>query len=1073
MRYIFIFQIFLVTIIVAQKENYIYSYYNKEIKLKPINHKYFVKVKDDSLNLKSFFSAFDFTISDSIQSQAGQKHFLIDSKNSNLFSELKASNKIEYLMPVFQSENGTEESVLNQFIVQFKEGVSIEQISQLNKDNNVKFLMDLGNVKGGKCLLLGSDNNNQSDIFELVKCYNENNMVECASPDFIIFNCLNSTTPNDPLYSNQWTLTKINAPNAWDITTGNSSIVVAVLDNGFDLTHEDFTDKFVSGWDYIDNDNSPIYTGDYAHGTECAGVIGAKTNNGTGISGIAWNCKIMPIRIAHGDDYTNTSAIISGINFAKNNGAQIISNSWAGGDPNTNLENAINDAAINGRNGKGCIVVFSSGNANQSTVEYPANLGNVLSVGATDQNDSRWTYSSYGSSLRVVAPSGLNGNQGDIWTTDISGTAGLSSSNYVSTFGGTSAACPLVAGLAALILSKNPNLTRIQVQTIIEQTAIDLGASGRDDYYGWGRIDAWNALRKTTSGTLPGHEVWRDTVNLTGNITVPSGVKLTVLSNATINLNSYSIVSTGGTITVESGATINNSAIVKSSSTNVIAICSSVQTAVNNWSSGRYIEISEGTFDESVSINSKNGIAIYGTGYDSYIDGTLTISNSTTPFIYGIRTNMFCMNNCTVSPQITGMYIYGVNEDGSFEVLNSSYCYLESISIIYSPDAISSMISSSTGELSLSEFEYHERGINFTTSSDYDIDNTIFCQNDLDIYTDAGSYAYTSDCTFSGTPASSYVYGNVSIVNASACGLTKRSEVAISEETIQTDSALEQYKKLRDLYHNLNKEIKTELKAKKSFDKTNYSNEFSNIITESKSFVTANDSSVFTATAVNLAASCYKQFEDYEGMKTFLTEIMENKSLGNSQDYAKRYMIDYYNYKQDYKTALSIADEILKNKTAREDLLCDVLFSKGLVYEYFLNNKDEAVDEYEKILNEYADNPFATIAKQQLKQLGATVDDNTPKIASNQENPSEFSISNHPNPFNPSTTISYTLPEAGAVQIKIYDILGREVAKLVDEQKSAGKYTVQWNGSNYASGIYFYSVTFNNQRLYKKMLMIK
>jgi flagellar hook assembly protein FlgD len=80
---------------------------------------------------------------------------------------------------------------------------------------------------------------------------------------------------------------------------------------------------------------------------------------------------------------------------------------------------------------------------------------------------------------------------------------------------------------------------------------------------------------------------------------------------------------------------------------------------------------------------------------------------------------------------------------------------------------------------------------------------------------------------------------------------------------------------------------------------------------------------------------------------------------------------------------------------------------------------------------------------------------------------------NYPNPFNPPTTISYTLPEAGDVQIKIYDILGREVAKLVDEQKSAGKYTVQWNGSNYASGIYFYSITFNNQRLYKKMLMIK
>jgi tetratricopeptide (TPR) repeat protein len=222
-----------------------------------------------------------------------------------------------------------------------------------------------------------------------------------------------------------------------------------------------------------------------------------------------------------------------------------------------------------------------------------------------------------------------------------------------------------------------------------------------------------------------------------------------------------------------------------------------------------------------------------------------------------------------------------------------------------------------------------------------------------------------------------------------------------------------------------------------------------------------------------LASHSYKQIEDYEGLKTFVSGIMEDKELLNLYNNAKRSLIDYYNYKEDYEKALSIADEILNSKTSDENLICDLLLSKGLMYEYRIGKKEEAVKQYELMVSSYPQNGIAKFAKKQLENLGINEDYEIPKETTESTEVTEFESSNHPNPFNPTTTISYTLPQEGAVQIKIYDIPGREVAKLVDEQKSAGKYSVQWNGSNYASGIYFYSVTFNNQRLYKKMLMIK
>jgi thermitase len=594
MKPFFVFIMLFIVTINAQNKKYSYFYNDEEIILKPSDEKYFVKFKDDFTHIKQTQALLQYTTLDSICEREG-KYFIIkdNGKTKDFIDKAKSLDRIEFIMPVFIFEDRTEVSVKNQFIVNFRNDITIEQINQLNKENGLKISKKLDETDG-KSLLLELVDNNSLDVFELCEKYNGNSLVKHASPNFIVLNGLCSTNPDDEYYNNQWVLQKVNAPNAWDITTGNSSIIVAVLDNGIDLAHDDFVNKLVQGWNCVEDNNNPQAVGGFAHGTACAGIIAASTNNVIGIAGIAWNCKIMPIRVGSGNGWEYAD-LIQGINYAKDYEAQILSISLGTLLPDNNLTNTINNAANNGRNGKGCVIVAAAGNSEtpNAPVKYPANLGNVLAVGSTTQYDKKWDYSRTGSSLNIVAPSGAIGDgNGDVWTTDISGPTGLSTTDYTGTFGGTSAACPLVAGLAALILSKNPNLTRIQVQTIIEQAAIDLGASGRDDDYGWGRIDAWNALRKTTSGTLPGHEVWRDTVNLTGNITVPSGIKLTVLSNAIINLNNFSIISSEGSINVESGATINGLR-AKVGYSGQYGLCGSIQTAINNSSYNNNIETSE------------------------------------------------------------------------------------------------------------------------------------------------------------------------------------------------------------------------------------------------------------------------------------------------------------------------------------------------------------------------------------------------------------------------------------------------------------------------------------------------
>ncbi|MFC1634853.1 S8 family serine peptidase [Planctomycetota bacterium] len=326
--------------------------------------------------------------------------------------------------------------------------------------------------------------------------------------------------PNDEFLPMQWHLhntgqfgytpdADINALEAWDITTGDPNIVIAIVDDGVDANHPDLVNNLVPGYDFLDDDDTTYPQRDNFdnvnnHGTMCAGLAAAQGNNYIGVMGVTWNCKIMPVRnhrtlIGSEDEYdwiTNAETATA-FRWAADHGADILSNSWGGGS-NQIVRSAIIDITQTGgmgRDGKGCIVLAASGNHfdNESTnVRNPAGFRESIAVGATTENDTLRDYSCFGSKVDITAPSGAAGANRSlgIMSTDISGDEGWSQTDYYSGCNGTSTSTPITAGVVALMLSTEPDLTSHEVRHFLTRSARDLGQPGKDDYFGWGRVDA-------------------------------------------------------------------------------------------------------------------------------------------------------------------------------------------------------------------------------------------------------------------------------------------------------------------------------------------------------------------------------------------------------------------------------------------------------------------------------------------------------------------------------------------------------------------------------------------------------
>jgi thermitase len=336
-------------------------------------------------------------------------------------------------------------------------------------------------------------------VDQMVAALRQNPNVQYAEPNYIAHICV---TPNDEFFSRQWALNNpggilqipgtpqgtagadIKASAAWEETKGDTGTVIAVLDTGVDLLHPDIKNKIVnSGRDFVNNDFDA--TDDNGHGTHVAGIAAAETNNQIGIAGVAWNCKVLPIKVIDKNGSGLYSWLIDGIIYAADNGAQVINMSLGGSDYSDALKEATAYAF-----GKGLVEVAAVGN-DGGPVLFPAAFDDyVLAVAATDYTDSSPSWSNVGSQVDVAAP-GV-----DILSLVPTWYFGQGSIPYG--FGtGTSAAAPHVSGLAALIKSLKPWLKPAEIMNIIRYSADDVNSNtfpGKDDHIGYGRINMEKTL---------------------------------------------------------------------------------------------------------------------------------------------------------------------------------------------------------------------------------------------------------------------------------------------------------------------------------------------------------------------------------------------------------------------------------------------------------------------------------------------------------------------------------------------------------------------------------------------------
>ncbi|MEB3328844.1 MAG: S8 family peptidase [Candidatus Sericytochromatia bacterium] len=283
----------------------------------------------------------------------------------------------------------------------------------------------------------------------------------------------------------QWGLTKIGMPQVWPVNGGSPAVTVAVIDTGVDPAHPDLAGAVVPGTNVLPNATGP--DDDHGHGTHVAGIIAASVADRKGVSGVAPNCRIMPVKVLDGEGKGDTGDIVAGLIWAVNHGARVVNMSLGGAGGSRALA-----AAIAYARSKDVVVVAAMGNEGANIQEYPAGYPGVIAVGATDQDDAVADFSNHGSWISVAAPGvdilsalprlpvGLTRMEGKEPVQDV--------------MDGTSMAAPFVAGVAALIRSANPMLSAPEVRSRIERTCDDVGPPGFDAWTGWGRINARRAL---------------------------------------------------------------------------------------------------------------------------------------------------------------------------------------------------------------------------------------------------------------------------------------------------------------------------------------------------------------------------------------------------------------------------------------------------------------------------------------------------------------------------------------------------------------------------------------------------
>jgi thermitase len=400
-------------------------------------------------------------------------HWKIESVDSNTLQNVKVNHP--------EDNEGTSHYHKNEVVVKFKQPPTDAQLQQIKNDIKAIRMQKLGYT-----YVFRADNMDAKQLMNYFQAWH----VDYAEPHFLYMTNENTSNevpaPNDLLYSKyQWNLPITETVVGWGVNKGSDKVIVGIVDTGVDVNHPDLQGRLLPGYNVVNPDAQPI--DDVGHGTHVAGVISALVNNDEGIAGMTWYNPILPVKVLDETGAGNTYNVAQGIIWATDHGAKVINMSLGNYADANFLHDAIKYAYD-----KDVVLLAAAGNDNSENLSYPAAYPEVLAVAAVDANKKKAAFSNFGDYIGVTAP-GVN-------------IASTYPHNQYAALSGTSMASPHVTALAALIRSTNPALKNTEVMDIMRKSAEDLGAAGKDKYFGYGQIDVVKALQMAQGNTAVGSD---------------------------------------------------------------------------------------------------------------------------------------------------------------------------------------------------------------------------------------------------------------------------------------------------------------------------------------------------------------------------------------------------------------------------------------------------------------------------------------------------------------------------------------------------------------------------------------
>lgn len=819
--------------------------------------------------------------------------------------------------------------------------------------------------------------------------------------------------PNDPKYldNSQWFLDAIFSQQAWDVNKGSTDIVVAIIDTGVDWDHPELQNKIwtnpgeipnngidddgngfiddVRGWDFGSGDNDPMEDA-AVHGTHVAGIVGAETNNGIGIASIGYNTSIMPVKITEGNSGSFPFPF-GGIEYAVDNGADVINCSWRGFSYSRAEQAIVDYATLNG-----AAFVAAAGNDNTDQLAYPASYKNAFSVAGTQNGDVRYTASNYGTSVDVAAPAvGIYST----WFND----------SYRS-MSGTSMATPLTAGLVALVMNQFPTYNALQALEQVRVTSDNI--DGINPFYqkklGYGRINAHRALTETN----------KKSVRITSTRFVDKGNGNGVLEageDAEIELTfmNYLNPMSNLVITIETTNTD-----ISFTNSEFIAGSAGTLNSFNNFSNKFSFTIAENIPQNSeveflISFNDGN--------YSDFewlverINPTYDVQNANDLAVTITSTGNLAFDDHSTSPQIGEGIRFLEGDNLCFE---AAFMYGNSNTKLMDAAHIEYLATKSTDFESALPFNIKTPGLIADQEG-----RAVFNDNGAGVSKLGITTALTS-YSFSDVPYSQFVVLRYSLFNNTGDDIQNLYAGLFFDWDIPGTESGQPW--VEDVV---------------GYDQT-----------DKFGFVYDNSDQETQYAGVVLLSEQNRGFYA-------INNDGSNGSLNITGNFS------------DSQKWILISSGEARTQAGPDDI--SMVVSGGPV---------------NIPAGEYVNFVFALCGAESLEELKSVVgyakekynDIPTSVEQSNDVVPTEFILmQNYPNPFNPSTTIRFAIPsnvknETPTTKLVVYDILGREIAALVNGNLSPGKYEVIFDGSNLSSGTYFYRIDVGDKyHSVKKMLLVK